>query len=77
MYLILGRPNCPYCDEAKELLTIWGKAYHYVDVLLPENKGFLSLLKDNNYNTVPQVFKLQEGGHESLLVNLTEEALDD
>lgn len=71
MYIILGRPNCTYCDKAKELLDKKGKDYRYINVLGEENEVFLSLLKDNNITAVPQVFELL-GGFTELLETLND-----
>jgi glutaredoxin 3 len=71
VYIVLGRPNCPFCDKAKELLDEKGKDYRYIDVLSEGNELFLSLLKNNNYRTVPQIFELQAGGYDTLNFNLT------
>jgi glutaredoxin len=71
MYIVLGRPNCPFCDKAKELLEAKGKAYTYIDVLSEGNEQFLNLLRDNDQKTVPQVFELQPGGYNTLNFNLT------
>lgn len=73
MFIILGRSNCPYCDKAKELLEKEGRDYRYIDVLGEGNEVFLSLLKDNNYKQVPQVFELVPGGYNTLEFNLTYE----
>jgi glutaredoxin len=70
MYIVLGRPNCPFCDRVKELLDEKGKDYRYIDVLSEGNEQFLNLLRDNNEKTVPQVFKLQPGGYKNLYFNL-------
>ena len=32
MYLVIGRANCTFCEQAKELLTRQGKTYIYVDL---------------------------------------------
>jgi len=71
VYIILGRSNCLYCDKAKELLDKKGKDYRYIDVLGEGNEVFLSLLKDSNLTTVPQIFELTEGGYSTLEFKLT------
>ena len=72
MYLIVGRPNCPWCDKAKEDLDAKGIQYVYVDM----NKSMenMSMWKDILVNemgvkTVPQIFKLT-GGYDNLKESL-------
>jgi glutaredoxin len=77
MYIILGQPNCPYCDKAKELLDNKNKDYRYINVLGEGNEVFLSLLKNNNVKQVPQVFELSPGGYNTLEFNLTAEERHD
>lgn len=64
MYTIYGKPNCPWCDRAKDLLN--NLAYEYVDVSL--EGGARQILVDMGVRTVPQVFKgtLHIGGFEDL-----------
>ena len=38
MVTIYSIPNCPYCNEIKEILTNEGVAYTDVNVDLPENE---------------------------------------
>ena len=71
MYLVLGRQNCSYCEKAKQLLEERGHEYLYVDITSGDCikdahwKNFL--VDDLKVKTVPQVFKLVEGGYEGLL----------
>lgn len=56
MYKVYGRPNCGYCEKAKNLLTIKGLPFTYVDVLeKPENLTEMKRLAPNA-KTVPQIF---------------------
>jgi glutaredoxin 3 len=70
MYIILGRPNCPFCDKARELLASKGLEYTYVNVKHPDNKEWLDFLKSNGVTTVPQIFELLPGGYEGLFADL-------
>ena len=70
MYIILGKPDCPFCDKARELLDSKGLMYMYVDVKNPSNDSYLSFLKENGIRTVPQVFELLPGGYENLKADL-------
>lgn len=71
MYLVIGRDNCPYCEKAKRLLESRNKEYIYVDITSGDSitdtvwKNFL--VDTMKARTVPQVFKLVEGGYEGLL----------
>lgn len=38
MYTIYGKPNCPYCVRAKELLDAKGLEYNYFDVTKDSTK---------------------------------------
>jgi len=72
MYFIIGKADCPYCEKAKALLEDKGVMYVYVDVQTGSDvanavwKHFL--VEDLGARTVPQVFKLVEGGYEGLLL---------
>lgn len=58
-YWIVGKPNCPWCDKAKELLKDQGKSFDYSCVV--ENPEELNNLKRLELTTVPQIWK--EGQH--------------
>lgn len=70
MYIILGKPDCPFCDKARELLSSNDLDYAYVNVKHPDNDIFLNFLKENGIRTVPQVFELLPGGYENLKAEL-------
>jgi glutaredoxin len=71
MYLVLGRQNCPYCDKAKAKLEESGENFIYIDITSGDCivdavwKNFL--VEDVKVKTVPQIFKLVEGGYTGLL----------
>ncbi len=69
MWTIISRDNCPHCENAKELLTSLG--HHYTEHNLETNssKWVLSLMKEANLKTVPQVFNhygTRVGGYSEL-----------
>lgn len=77
-YIVYGKPNCPSCAKAKNLLESKGKEYVYVDV--SENQEAYSYLVSNGFRSVPQVFlkgkgedstMVHVGGYEGLLKALT------
>ena len=70
MYIVLGRPECPFCDKAKELLEAKNLPFVYVDVLDPSQSSWVKWLKANDIKTVPQVFKLMPGGYENLKADI-------
>jgi len=65
MYLVVGRPNCPWCDKAKELLDSKELPYVYVDYAHNKELWMYTLIEQMNVRTVPQIFKL-EGGYDNL-----------
>ena len=71
-FIIWGRPNCPWCDRAKEYITDWGDRYEYVE-LTPENMDEFTRLFPG-MKTVPQIIHTGEfvpdfhiKGYEALL----------
>ncbi len=54
---IYSTPICPYCNNAKQLLSSKGLQYAEVSMmdLKPEERAEL-MKKTNNYRTVPQIF---------------------
>ena len=51
-YTILGRPNCPFCSKAADLLK--DREYSYHDIY--EEKWLLTLVKEAGHKTVPIIF---------------------
>lgn len=67
MYTVWGRPNCPWCDRAKELLGYYFIEYEYKELTSSNLDEFSSIT--NNAKTVPQVFDEDGdliGGYEDL-----------
>lgn len=65
-FWIYGKDSCPYCDEAKKLLTQHNYKIAYIDVgLRPE-------FRDPEWKTVPQIFhgNLYIGGYTALSLYL-------
>ncbi len=70
MYTIWGRPNCQWCERAKELLDEYGEYYEYTE-LTPDNLEEFSKLFPNR-KTVPQIKEGYHyvGGYEALYKHL-------
>lgn len=66
--LIYSKPNCPWCDRAKELLAEYNIEYEERDVSLAPYKQEL-LLRVPDARTVPQIFinDVYIGGYSDLL----------
>ena len=67
--VVYGKPNCPWCDRAKDLLDHKGITYEYIDVTLSD--AAMDKLKRLNIRTVPAIFlKAQDevymGGYSEL-----------
>ena len=56
MYTIITRNNCNYCDKAKALLKDRGINYTTYNIEEGSSKWVLSLMKEANIKTVPQIF---------------------
>lgn len=73
MITVYTKPNCPYCDRAKNYLTSLDIPYETVDITV--NNTAKNFLKEQGHRTVPQIYNgsqlLVEGGW-SGLVELTE-----
>lgn len=63
-WVIVGKPNCPWCDKAKALLDAKGIGYDYVD--LSQRPDVKDWVLSVGIKTVPQVFHLgvRVGGYE-------------
>jgi glutaredoxin len=56
-YVIIGKPNCKYCDSAKKILNIHNEEYVYFEASLsPHGEAFKNFIMANNLKTVPQVW---------------------
>lgn len=70
MYIVYGKPNCPYCEKAKGLLKTKGLEFEYKtldedysrDDLLDVCRPFRVIPK-----TMPQIFLQSEEGAESYI----------
>jgi glutaredoxin len=78
-YVVLGKPDCPYCDDAIVLLEKYALPYSYINVDT-QTKQFLRAL---GLTTVPQVWQSTEygicyiGGYDQLLNWLEPEPAND
>lgn len=54
MFVVLSKPDCPYCDMATDLLKEKGIDYEKVDITL--DLWAKTLMLEAGFNTVPQVF---------------------
>jgi|TARA_R110002167_G_scaffold176200_1_gene375613 glutaredoxin len=56
MYTMITRNDCKYCDKAKALLKECGIRFTTFNIEEGSSKWVLSLMKEANIKTVPQVF---------------------
>ena len=56
MYTIITRNECKYCDKAKAMLDLDNINYVTYNVEESSSRWVLSLMKEANIKTVPQVF---------------------
>lgn len=74
MIEIWGRPNCVWCERAKDLLEERGIPYEYVELTSKNIETFNSYFP--NKKTVPQIHNIGKhggyiiGGYEELVENL-------
>jgi glutaredoxin len=62
MYLVLGKPECSYCDDAIDLLAESGEEYIYFDVTDTKNARLKEILTvELGLSKVPQIFELVYG----------------
>lgn len=53
-YVVMGKPNCAGCEQAKALLEAKGEGYEYIDVMRsPEAQA---LFRERGFRSVPQIF---------------------
>lgn len=63
-YIIIGKPGCPYCTRAKDLLESKNIGFTYRDIQ-QVNSGDIAKLEriaGGDFYTVPQIFKYKQGG---------------
>ena len=70
MYYILTRPDCEYCDKAKDLLIESGKAYSETNILA--DPIIIKLMIVAKLKTVPQIWYYNDyiGGYTELREHL-------
>jgi len=76
MLTVYSKANCPFCDQAKNLLKLKNIAYEEIRVdLVPSAREFIM---SEGHRTVPQIYKdgkvFIEGGFQGLS-RLTEEQI--
>ncbi len=62
MYTVITRNQCNFCDTAKALLKGAGQGYTEYNVQSLSSKWVLTLMKQANLKTVPQIFS-SDGTH--------------
>lgn len=55
-YTVISRNQCNFCDTAKALLKGSNQTYVEYNIDSPSSKWVLSLMKQANHKTVPQIF---------------------
>lgn len=70
MYYILTRPDCVWCDKAKELLKEKGEAFSASFIV--DHPLLVRLMLKANLKTVPQIWQGAEhiGGYTELVEHL-------
>lgn len=68
MLHIYGYKGCHYCELAQELLTAKGIPFNYYDIKSPQQKDKLDFVRDQGFQTVPQVYEEERhiGGYTEL-----------
>jgi glutaredoxin len=62
MYTVITRNQCSFCDTAKALLKGAGQGYIEYNVQSDSSRWVLTLMKQANIKTVPQIFS-SDGSH--------------
>lgn len=70
MFVIISKPNCPWCDKAKKLLTDEGLKFH--EVATTEHRMLRPVMIAGGLTTVPQVFMMAEHGNYEHIGGYTE-----
>lgn len=74
MITVYSKKYCPYCDQAKALLTLKGK--EFTEVKIDEDAQAREFVLGQGHRTVPQIYRdgqlLVEGGFQGLR-SLTED----
>ena len=53
--VVYGKPNCPFCEKAKDILNNKNIEYKYIDISEDE-QAYKFIKVDNGFSTVPQIF---------------------
>lgn len=68
MITVYSKNNCPYCEQAKNLLTL--KGVEYTVVKIDEDPTAREFVISEGHRTVPQIYRdgklLVEGGFQGL-----------
>jgi glutaredoxin 3 len=68
MITVYSKNNCPFCDQAKNLLKLKGVAY--TEIKIDENQVAREFVLSKGHRTVPQIYQngmlLVEGGFQGL-----------
>ena len=69
MITVYSKNNCPYCVQAKNLLTL--KGINYTEIKIDENADAKEFVVGEGHRTVPQIYQdgklLVEGGYQGLV----------
>ena len=69
MITVYSKNNCPYCVQAKNLLT--RKGINYTEIKIDENADAKEFVVGEGHRTVPQIYQdgklLVEGGYQGLV----------
>lgn len=70
MFIVHGKPNCPFCKKAVDLLNDNNLKSAYIDISTPENLHLVNELRELGYTTVPQIYLNDEyiGGYDDLVL---------
>ena len=55
-WIVLGRTQCNFCDDAKAMLRGRGMSYVSYTLDSPSSRWFLTLIREAGMTTVPQIF---------------------
>jgi glutaredoxin 3 len=67
MIKVYSKPNCQFCDMAKQLLESRGVAYEAIDISV--DSAARQMLVDGGFRSVPQIYKGTQhipGGYQGL-----------
>jgi glutaredoxin 3 len=76
MLTVYSKANCPFCDQAKNLLKL--KNIQFEEIRVDENPDARQFIVNEGHRTVPQIYKdgklFVQGGYQGL-ARLTESEL--